>query len=45
MAKKLKETKENKIEVVAGNIPVLTIQLLNSINQNLVNILEELKRG
>lgn len=37
--------KDDKIEVNAGNVPLVTVQLLNSINQRLIQILEELKRG
>ena len=37
------EKKDNRVEVVRGNIDVLNVQMLNSINQNLVSILGVLK--
>ena len=48
MVTQKKGTKVNKpeqVQVTVGNIPQLTIQLLHDMNQNLIKILEELKRG
>lgn len=39
-----KDKKDDKIQVVPGNIDVLSVQLLNSINQNLILILNELRK-
>ena len=38
-----KSDEANRIQVQPGNIPVLTIQLLNSINQNLGVLISYLK--
>jgi hypothetical protein len=38
-----KDTDPKQIQVVPGNIPILSIQLLSDINQNLGKILAELR--
>ena len=38
-----KKPEEGKIQVIQGNVNVINVQLLNSINQNLISILGMLK--
>lgn len=39
------QTEQRRIDIVPGNIASLTVQFLNSINQNLIEIKEALKNG
>ena len=41
--KKKKEPESNRVEVQRGNVEVLMVSLLNSINTNLAILLEELR--
>lgn len=45
MATRNKELKKDdtKIELIAGNIPLVTVQLLHTINQNIVKLTTYLK--
>lgn len=40
-----KKENEGKTQVIPGNIPVLTIQLLNDINRNLVILIKLIKEN
>ncbi len=39
------EPEKRQVEIARGNIDILTVQLLNSINEKLTNIEELLKNG
>jgi len=42
--KKVTDSKDNRIQVVTGNTDVLTVQLLDSINKQMVMLTEEVRK-